>query len=248
MSTYKPGEFILNSIHSSTLGDSRIQLRPDIAVPTRKTQFVSVQGVDGDYLIDEEAYENTSLQLEIICKASSEEEVSGLRENIAAAFQSSGYIPLIMYFDPDWIYYVKTVTGPTFRLNGQWPTIVAYQVDLSVKPLKESSTGYSVTKNTAHTLVNPSRYASRPVYTLNGTGDMVLTLNGETYGFTGVDSHIVVNSKIEQAYKVSGATILNRNNKMLTRKFPILMPGSNTMSTTGATTYKIEGRWVTLVS
>lgn len=253
MTTLLPGDFTFNNINSATLANSKIQLRPEIPVPVRKSAFISVPGVSGDYLLDENAYENTSFTLELICKVGSEVTgtISAMREKIAYTFDSGGYVPLELYFDPDRTYYVKTTSGPNFRLSGEWPDILLYSVELSVKPFKYFNTKYNISRPsggvTTATITNNTNYPSKPKITLTGTGNMTLTIKSKTYTFQGVDGSLVVDSEIGEAYKIISGVPTNRNNKMYTRDFPILEPGANTISYTGATGIQVEGRWVTLV-
>lgn len=252
MSTLQPGQFTFNSIESSTLGDGRIQLRPEIHAPKRKASLISVPGVDGDYILDEEAYENTDLTLEIIYRSASEALAREVRETITETFDTGGYVPLVLYFDPDRVYYAKTVNGPNFRLSGQWPDTVLYSIEFSLKPFKFYKTKFDVTlpltgniKTT--TLTNTSKYPAKPKITLTGTGDSTLTINSKTYSFKNVDDYIIIDSEVEEAYKLDGTTVLGRNNKMCTREFPLLLTGDNVITYIGATEIKIEGRWTTLV-
>lgn len=253
MTTLLPGEFKFNTTASSELADSRIQLRPEIPTPIRKSSFISVPGVSGDYILDEDAYENTNFTLELICQVDSEDDstISAMREKIAYTFDSGGYVPLELYFDPNRVYYVKTITGPNFRLSGEWPDILLYSVELSVKPFKYFSTGYEKTLpsggQSTVTLTNPTNYPSKPIITLTGSGNMDVTIGSKTYEFKDVDSSLIVNSEIGEAYKIVSGAPVNRNNKMYTRDFPILLPGENLISYTTASQFKIEGRWATLV-
>lgn len=247
------GDFIFNSVPSSSLSNSKIQLRPEIFTPKRKSTFISVPGVDGDYILDENAYENTNMTLELICEVTNSLSVTELRELITYSFDSGGYVPLELYFDPNRIYYAKVIEGPNFRLSGQWPNIVLYSLEFSLKPFKEITPNYTELLpddgSTTLTIENPSKYASKPIITLNGTGDMALLINDETFNFKGVDDYIIVDSTLEEAYKIDQPTqgIINRNNKMFTREFPLLKSGNNVISYTDATSIKVEGRWLTLV-
>lgn len=244
----QPGDFIFNNINSTDLGNCKIQLRPEIPTPKRKVEFLDVPGVDGNPILDDEAYENVTITLEIIFKAQSNVRARNLRERLTHVFDSGGYVPLELYFDPDRIYYVKTVNGPNFRLSGHWPEIVLFSIEFSVKPFKEYKVSFNQTLVTgSNSIFNPSYFYGKPIITLNGVGDMKLIVNGDEFNFKDVDDHIVVDSTVEAAYKIIGELADGRNNKMFTPYFPLLSPGNNTISYTGATSAKIEGRWATLV-
>lgn len=245
-----PGEFIFNNVHSSELANSKIQLRPEISAPKRKSTFISIPGVSGDYILDENAYENTFVTLEVICQVEDKNEVMPMREKIVHTFDSGGYMPLELYFDPDRVYYGKVTDGPTFRVSGQWPTILLYSLNLNLKPFKEHKTNNSPITSDGQpiVIVNPSSYVSPSIITMRGVGNFSLTINDILYSFNDVDGSIVINSVIQEAYKIVGDGIVGRNNKMFTRHFPLLVSGPNTISFTGATSITVEGRWRTLVS
>lgn len=245
-----PGEFIFNNVSSSDLSDSRIQLRPEIKSPKRKSTFIQTPGVSGDYILDENAYENTSVTLEMICQVSTEDKVMPMREKIVYTFDSGGYVPLEFYFDPGRVYYGKVIEGPTFRVSGEWPTILLYSLEISLKPFKDykETIKHTVLPGETLTITNPSSYASPTIITMNGTGNFELTLNTIPYNFNAVDGSIVVDSVVQEAYKVLGTGLVGRNHKMYTRNFPLLVPGENKILFTGADKIIVEGRWRTLVS
>lgn len=244
----KRGEFIINGTHSSEL-NSLIQYRPEIQTPVRKVQMKPVPGVDGDYIFDEEAYENTLFSLELFTKGTSEEEVNDLRDFITYTFDSGDYIDFVPYWDPDMTYQVKTTNGPNYTPDGLVPLLLNYRVELSARPYKEQTE--SVVKDATQqlTIDNPSYYDTEPIITLFGTGNMNLIVNGITYPFQDIDTDIIVDSQIESAYRMLSGLPDSRNNRMYTMDFPVLKPGSNTISVTGnATSFKVETRWRKLVS
>lgn len=245
-----PGEFIFNGVCSSELANSKIQLRPEISSPKRKSTFIQIPGVSGDYILDENAYENTSVSLELICQVEDEDDVMSMREKIARTFDSGGYVPLELYFDVARVYYGKVTGGPTFRVSGAWPTILLYSLEINLKPFKDYKieNGVVVSAGENIVVVNPSSYASPSIITMNGTGNFELTVNDILYSFNDVDGSIVIDSVVQEAYKIVGDGLVGRNNKMFTRHFPLLVPGENNISFTGADSISVEGRWRTLVS
>lgn len=254
MNTLQPGEYKFNGVESTSLGNSIIQIRPEIHVPKRKVTFIPVPGVSGDYIFDEHAYENTSMNLELISKIQDETVIPELKELIAYTFDTGTYVPLELYFDPDRIYYAKTLNGPNFRMSGQWPNVVLYSMELSIRPFKDWATTYdTVVPSEGLTLINPSNYPAKPIFKLTGTGDMTLTVNDIDYNVQNVVQRITLDSKLEEAYKLATPAavtpgLLNENHKMMSRDYPIFLPGENTISYSGGVVFlTIEGRWTTLV-
>ncbi len=254
-----PGDFIFNGVHSNTLANSKIQLRPEIAAPVRKGVFTSVPGVSGDYILDENAYANTSVTLELICDIDDEDDAMSTRAMISKTFNTGGYAPLELYFDPDWIYYAKTTSGPTFRVSGEWPTILLYSVELSLKPFKESSNMINtikVSSNETRVFLNPNEYSFLPLITVvpEAGDEVILSIENSTskkqWGFRNVDDFVKVDSSIQEVYKDS-AGISNRNYTMTNTEmiFPFFEPGRSTIELEGRTLsyINISGRWRTLV-
>lgn len=244
----KRGSFIINGTHSDDL-NSLIQYRPEIQTPVRKTQMKSIPGVSGDYIFDEEAYENTPFSLELYTKGESEDAINALKDLITHTFDSGDYIDFVPYWDSEMTYQVKTTSGPNYTPDGLVPLLLNYSVGLSAKPYKEYREMFEQDSSQQLTVTNPTFYEAEPIITLYGTGDMNLIVNGETYVFQDVDTDIIVDSQIESAYRILSGIPDSRNNRMYTMDFPVLKSGENTVSVTGnATNFKVEVRWKKLVS
>lgn len=244
----KYGNFIINETNSKDL-NSLIQFRPEIQAPRRKVQRRTISGVSEDYIFDEEAYENTPINLELFVKGQSEEEINQLKEEITHAFIGGRYIDFVPYWDSNMTYEVEVIEPPNYQQNGSYPLEVPYTVTLSSKPYKFQQQTIKQEATTELTLKNPYPYESLPIITLYGTGDMNLVVNGTKYVFKDIDEHVVVDSRIESAYKLIANVPNSRNNRMYTMDFPVFKNGENKISVTGnATKFKVETRWRTLVS
>ncbi len=244
----KRGSFVINSTHSDDLR-SFIQFRPDIATPRRKVQRKSVSGVSEDYLFDEEAYENTPINLELFGKLNNADGINDLKDLITHTFIGGRYIDFTPYWDNGMVYQVEVVDPPVFSQTGTHPTVFTYTVGLNAKPYKEQINIMTRGSTKEITVHNPTFYESKPVITLYGTGNMNLVVNGITYPFRNVDTDIIVDSRIESAYRLLNGVPDSRNHRMYTMDFPVFKPGENKVSVTGnATRFKIESRWRKLVS
>ena len=244
----KRGSFIINGVSSDEL-NSFIQFRPEISSPKRKVERKSIPGVSEEYIFDEEAYENTPINLELFIKGQSEQEINQLKDGITYAFIGGRYIDFVPYWDSGMTYQVEVVEPPTFTQNGSYPLWLSYTVGLSAKPFKIRQEEVMQESTTELTLTNPYPYENQPIITLYGAGDMDLIVNGKSYVFKDIDDHVVVDSRIESAYKLIANTPSSRNNRMYTMDFPLLKSGENKLSVTGnATKFKVETRWKTLVS
>lgn len=243
----KNGEFLLGD-YSSQDFNSLIEYRPVIQKPRRKVTPKSVNGRSGDLLFDEEAYENTPLDLELYFKAETEEERNHLRDLITFAFDTGTYLPFVPYFDKDKIYQVQTTQAPIFSGNIAFGYKEKYTVTFTVKPFKKLIESDKLTMSSGQTVTNPSRYLSKPVFTITGSGDMTLNVNGVAFIIKKIQDSIIVNSEIPSAYRNISGEIYNEENKIYTRDYPVLKSGNNVISWTGSgiTKVEVETRWRTL--
>lgn len=242
------GSFLINGKSSEEL-KSVIQFRPSITAPMRKVQRKSIQGVSGDYIFDEEAYENTPIPLSLFANVNSIDQVNEIKDDIVYAFEGGRYIEFVPYWDSEMTYEVEVVEPPIFQENGNHLLAIPYSVELSAKPFKKTRETVSYESSTEISIINPYNYVNEPIITLYGTGDMNLIVNGITYPFQDVDTDIIVDSRIESAYRVLNSVPDSRDNRMYTSDFPVFKSGNNTVSISGnATSFKVETRWRKLVS
>lgn len=247
MDKLKRGEFLIAG-RSSLEVNSLIQERPEIQVPHRKMTMIQVPGVSGDYIIDDEAYENTTLNIKMFLKGKSEEEVIKLKGDVAYLFSSGDYLDFVPYWDSEMVYQVIAINPPRFVPDGQTPHLVDYEVELSVKPFKHYRQKFNYGGSTSITLNNPTTYESHPTIRLIGSGDMDLTVNGEVFRYRNVDGNISIDSETFNSYKEVTGGVLNRNDRVFQMPYPVLKPGTNTVSVTGASNISVEPRWKQLVS
>ena len=241
------GEFILNGIHSSEFG-AVIQSRPKINVPNRRRIRFSIPGSDGEYVIDDDAYDNTEMELSIVIKGLDYDVAKKYKDVLSRILGSVGYISFTPYFDPDVEYYVFLESGLEYSQNGNFDDIYVLRAVFSVRPYKYliEHNPYKASKDIV--VNNPFEYSSNPKINIQGSGNGVLNVNGIEYTFKNVDGSIVVDSESKNAYKENGSTLLNRNDRMYTVDFPTLKPGMNTISISGGfTSFTVEPRWRNLI-
>lgn len=243
----KPGYFVLEGINSEDVG-MIIQDRSQLNAPRRKQNAIQPYGYSGSLIIDEEAYEDSEMELILWVNGKDDKEASEKREKIFYMFDSGRYLEFIPYWDPDKIHRVRVDTPLLFtpkywHLGGQ-----PFSITLAVAPYKYY-TGYSNTVLTSPgTINNPKLDSSKPIIKVVGSGSITLTVNGEAFRMQDIQSEIILDSQMSFAYREPTGSIINDNDKIFTREYPVLKPGNNTISWTGSVTrVEIEPRWRTLI-
>lgn len=253
----KPGEFIIDGV-SSADSNVWIQSRPVINGPTRRVEYVQSFQMDGDLPFDDEAYNNTELSLSLasippgsfLPKAGDIETVNKARQTIYSMFDSGEYRDAQFYFDPNKIYHVMP-TEEQYETKRFLNAAMAVSITLSVLPWKHLI-GYPKHQiSSGVKLQNPTGKIARPIITVTGTGDMILTMNSRSFTMKGIAGSIVLDCDAESAYTVTtnGTIASNQNDKVYTRAYPYLDSGNTSVSWTGTgiTKVEIEERWRTLI-
>lgn len=249
MANLKKGEFFLNG-YSSLEVNSLIQERPAIPTPNRRIDLRSVPGVSGDYIFDDESYENTEIKLSLYTKGQTENEVNQLKSAITYLFDTGDYAEFVPYWGEWMVYHVATVEGPTFIPDGNVPLLLNYELTLSVKPFKYYIGNTTVEGESELLLINPYNYEANPLIKIKGSGDIDLTVNGQLFKYRNVDGNICIDSEVFHAYKEVTGGILDRDDRVYQPEYPVLRPGDNTIKVAGpdVQSFSVEPRWRQLVS
>ena len=237
----KAGSFVINGLKSQDV-NAVITNWFDTTLPKRKvTLNGSPAKLDRALIYDDASYENREFTIPIGINGDSVVN----RNNILDSINYGSYINAQFYFDPDYQYQIIVDDIITTERPSRNADYLSIAVKVSGAPFKYLIDAPEVTTTGTTTIINPSKYPSRPIITLAGTGDMELTVNDQTYNFKGIDSGIIVDSSVQDAYWLKSGTVYNRNSTMSHSAFPSLNPGSNTVSVSGATA-TIEPRWRSL--
>ena len=253
----KPGEIILNGVSSEKLG-FRVQYRPDIASPTRRLEFISTPGYSGSLIYDDNTFEDTPFELSLIIKGNGSDDHSAIMDKIwdvYSYFDTGKYIPMIPWFDERKEYLVipDGGKGPTFSNNVYMDGNIVASIGLLCKPYKYI-VGYAEQTPTSmnFTLKSPDRtHGGAPLIILEGTSinKSTVTVNGKAFELSSITDNSYIDSEKRMCYSLIGGSYKNRNSTVLTREYPILKPGNNTIavSAPGITRVKITPRWRTRI-
>lgn len=242
----KPGNFLLKNELSEAYGIV-IQDRPQIDTPKRKIAFRSSFGQSGDNPYDEEAYSNTTMELNMYATGTPSIDASMRRDMIYDLFDSGTYMDFIPYFDESKIYRVMTLEPPNFTTKYFMDEGQQFDITLTVKPYKLLVLSPTkILTASGSTIVNTSSKTSLPRIKIFGSGDVTLTVNGIPFVIKNITTDIILDSELMIAYRET-SIIDNENDKIFTREYPFLKKGSNTISWTGTVSkVEIEPRWRTL--
>lgn len=253
----QPGEIVINGV---SLSDSNIwvQSRPIISGPQRRIEFVQSFQQDGSLPFDDEAYENTELELSLASippesLAPSNNDIATvdeMRQKIYNLMDGGDYQKYRFYFDPDKYYYAM-VTEFQSESKRFLNSASAMSVTLTVLPWKYLVSNKQHEISSGVKIKNPTGKIARPIIKITGTGDCLINIGGRSFSLKGLTGSIVIDSDVESAYTVTtnGTIASNQNDKVYTREFPYLNEGTTEITWTGdsITKVEIEERWRTLI-
>ena len=225
--------FTFNNISSSTHG--LIISEKDIySAPARDMEFVSVPGRNGDVLIDHGRFENINVAYTVGCK-----DIKNKAKAIKSWLCKSGYFRLTDSYQPD--YFRMAAFASKLDISELINNVGQANLIFNCKPFMYSFAGQNKTTLTSSgTITNPESYDSQPYIKITGSGSVTLTINSKAYLINSISSYIELDSELMSAYK--GSTLCN--DKIGFTEFPVLKPGSNSVSWTGSVTkVEIVPRW-----
>lgn len=238
------GDFNVNGFVGSTNG-AVITNWFDTGIPARKnTLNDSAVGLDRAILFDDGNYSNREFEFEFSIRADTEAQRKSRYVAFMTALDTGKYVPATFYFDDQYQYQIVRTDVIDITRPLVFSSTRIYKVKVSAAPYKYLLNVKNVS-GTSVTLINPEAYYAKPHFIIKGTGAINLTVNGAVTKLTNVVNSIELDSALQTVWKVDNTTIVNENAKMAIGAFPLLKPGTNTISVNSGTV-EIEPRWRTL--
>ena len=215
-----------------------VQKYPDVILPTRKHEKVSVAGRNGDILIQEDAFENVIQRYEIYISAE-QTRLTPITHKIAEWLCVKGYQKL------EDSYFLDTFRLASFNGGLEISNILnrfgRATIEFDCKPQRFYKFGDFFTDiASGDKLQNPSPFTAKPLLIVSGSGAGTITVNDKTMSLT--DSDVTIDCELMQAYK-NGVS----KNSTISGSFFELPKGESTISWTGGITgIQIKPRWFTI--
>lgn len=221
-----------HKISSRELG-LRFTAPVEIPTATRKVDDIEVMGRAGS-LTRFTGWKDTEISLSLAVQG-------GLEAYRLAAYILTHARTVGFSGEPGLFRYIKHVqVSPLVREMGSWGM---FQADITCQPFTYLATGLKpLTLTSSATINNPGLLPSDPEITLFGTGQLMLTINGQRYTVSSPAGQVSLDSSRLVAH-VSGKT----QTDALTGAFPRLAVGENRIELgEGISKVVAVGNWRTL--
>lgn len=209
--------------------------------PQRDVTKITVPGRNGDLIKDNGRWLNIQVPYNIVVMDEFLDRTNDIR---AWLCETTDYARLEDTYHPDYFRMARFSNSLEFETSAFNRTGKA-TVIFDCKPQRWLKTGeQAVSMANGGNIFNPTRFSSRPLIRIIGSGNGTVTVGNYTIAVTDMSTYIDVDSEIQDCY--IGSTSAN-NKVTLSAGFPLLVPGNTTVSWTGGVTdVDITGRWYTI--
>ncbi|MQS52175.1 hypothetical protein [Companilactobacillus mishanensis] len=235
--------FYINGLNGEDDLHAVLENYPTISIPKRKKTMTVIEGSNEQIILDEGAYDNREIDLNIIVHAVDEEDRVTRMSALISAFDSPGYIGFIHYGEPNYEYEVTNaeIATPTRLTRISYSTEV--KIKLSAKAFKYYKPDEKQEFETTGEFYNRFNFPSRPLIHVGTVGVAYITINGINYTFQNIPTGgawIDCDESQQDVYTDSGLIESAFN---LGQEFPELPPGKVIVKAPSAIVYP---RWRTL--
>ena len=233
------GVIIFNNKSSA---DCRIQVAhpPGYAYPERDYTITHIPGRNGDIIQDNGCYKNVERTYEVSFDAPNEDFATYANAVSAWLHSTTGYARLEDSYEPN--YYRMATYQESNIFENLYNQAGTATIVFECKPQRFLKTGDNIiTIQNSLTIMNPTGFEAYPLFKVTGTSG-VLTVNGNSITFSSINGFVMLDCELQDAYKEN----INKNST-ISGTFPVLKPGSNTISWTGGiSSVTMKPRWWTI--
>ena len=208
--------------------------------PVRKSEVFNIPGRNGSVLFQQNAFEDVTRSYNVwvasvLGEDSGGDYVSDLPSKINAISawlnSSSGYQRLEDSFETD-VFRLAYYSGGNEFTDKMLQTGEG-TLTFTCRPERFYKSGEAAVEvSNGDTMTNPTRFASKPLIHIEGTGTVTVSINGTTITATDLVDYINIDCDRMDAYRLANE---NRNDK-ISGSFPTIAPGSNGIGITGSVT------------
>lgn len=242
---FKRGQFKINGKHSEEFS-AYMRDRPKRLSAGRVIELRERPGNDS-IVMDFAYHKNVEWTISCYAKADGLESVSHVEDRIRSWLDMSNYSDFTCQFDEHYIYQAVVISGPEFSGTRKNGILVPFDFTISLRPFKQSRTGLRWLSNEKR-VNNIEPYPSKPKIQILGSGDISFWINEDKFELINVGNEIIIDSQIEESYRLVDGIIESQDSNTKFLDFPILPKGITTFKWQGnVTEFNLMPRWWTKI-
>lgn len=240
------GSITYNGVNTESVG-IKVWTAPSYEIPERDIEAYHVPGRSGDLIVDYGSYKNVE-RTYTISKGDESQDFATLVAAIRGWMGNPAtYARLEDTYEP--LYYRIALGAKAQMINNVLNHAALAEITFTCKPQRFLKTGDTKVTFTGSSgsITNPTAYDAKPLIIIYGSNNATgtVTVNGYQISVSSLSTAgITVDCEIQDCY--SGST--NKNSVItLASGFPILSPGSNSITRTGSVTkVEVVPKWWTV--
>lgn len=220
--------FDWNGVRCTTYG-IHVSQQPPITFAGERVTFTDVPGRSGSLTVleGEDVYSDITMTAQ--CFITDESQIAA----IGAYLKGGGNVTFANR--PEGYYKARIINQIPLEQVMRGRLNKNFAVNFRCKPFLYVPNETPIHKTVGGNITNGGNVYSEPIIKVTGSGDVTLMVGTTIIELTGIDGHIIINSELQEAYKITDAqtgTATLQNDKMA-GEFPRLTPGLNGISWTG---------------
>lgn len=240
--------FTYNGRSSSDFG-LHIEKKDVFSAPSYDAEFISIPGRSGDIINPNRRFSNIKVTYTVFLVRKNTTALASVLRDIKGWLYSEPdrYHEITDSYDAEYFRY--GVISGNLDIEEQLNKVGSFTVTFNCKPYKYSFAGQQMVSvdSTSISVTNPTAFESRPYIKLYGSEAVTLNISsgGSTTSWTisDINEYIEIDSELMSCYK----GIVLKNDTVMGDGFPMLKPGTNTISCVGAVTrIEVIPRWCCL--
>lgn len=241
IATNKQGLIVYGGEASSDYGIV-VSEAPSFDKPTRKVTTYAVPGRNGAILFQEDAFNDVTRSYKVWLTESAKENLTDAVSAFTAwLFSKKGYTRLEDSFEPDFFRLGYYSGGQ--NVSNEMMQYGETTISFICRPERFYKSGeFPISVSNGDKLFNSTRFASKPLIYVEGSGTVTVTIGDQTI-MADVTDYIYIDCDRMNAYRLP----TENKNGDISGTFPTIEPGENAVATTGTITkLEITPRYFTI--
>lgn len=240
--------FTYNGRSSADFG-LHIEKKDVFSAPEYDAEFISIPGRSGDIINPNRRFSNIKVTYTVFLARKNTAALASVLRDIKGWLYSEPdrYHEITDSYDAEYFRY--GVISGNLDIEEQLNKVGCFTVTFNCKPYKYSFAGQQMVSvdSTSISVTNPTAFESRPNIKLYGSEAVTLNISSgsstTSWTISAINEYIEIDSELMNCYK----GIVLKNDTVMGDGFPMLKPGTNTISCVGAVTrIEVIPRWCCL--
>lgn len=240
--------FTYNGRSSAEFG-LHIEKKDVFSAPEYDAELISIPGRSGDIINPNRRFSNIKVTYTVFLARKNTAALASVLRDVKGWLyaEPDRYHELTDFYDAEYFRY--GVISGNLDIEEQLNKVGSFTVTFNCKPYKYSFAGQQMVSvdSTSISVTNPTAFESRPYIKLYGSEAVTLNISSgsstTSWTISAINEYIEIDSELMNCYK----GIVLKNDTVMGDGFPMLKPGTNTISCVGAVTrIEVIPRWCCL--